>query len=78
MPTTDQLQFDIQQGIQSLPGEALKEVKLFVEFLRMRETAAKQSCSVDIESELRQMDLSEARHLEQEFASYQEIYPRED
>ncbi|GAB6060003.1 hypothetical protein [Desulfonatronum parangueonense] len=78
MPTTDQLQFDIQQGIQSLPGDALQEVKLFIEFLRMREAAARQSCSTDIDLELRQLDMSEARHLEQEFAAYQEIYPRED
>jgi hypothetical protein len=77
MPTTDQLQFAIQQGIQSLPGDALKEVKLFVEFLRMREAVARQSCSVDIDLELRQLDMAEARHLEQEFSAYQEIYPRE-
>ena len=78
MTTTDRLKLDIQQGMQELPGEALREIKLFIDFLRMREAAAKRPCSIDIDHELRQMDISEARHLEQEFAAYQELYPRED
>lgn len=76
MATTEQLQQDIQQGIRELPREALSEVKLFIDFIHMREAKAKTFRICDIERELRSMDHSEADHLEQEFSSYQKIYPR--
>lgn len=63
MATTEQLQQDILQGIRELPGDALCEVKLFIDFIHMRKAKAKSSRACVIERELRSMDHSEADHL---------------
>ncbi|EIC19464.1 hypothetical protein [Thiorhodovibrio frisius] len=78
MSTINQLQFDIERGIKDLPIQALKEIKLFIDFLHVREGSTQTPYSSDMNYELRQLDIGEARHLEQEFIAYQDRYPREN
>ncbi|NEX15291.1 MAG: hypothetical protein C1943_01315 [Halochromatium sp.] len=73
-----QLQCDIERGIKDLPLQALREVKLFIDFLHLREGATLIADTSEIDHELRQLDSAEARHLEQEFTAYQDQYPREN
>lgn len=77
MPTVSQLHFDIQKGIQGLPAQSLEEVKLFIDFLRVREATVVSLDAVDMDQELRQLDTVEAQHLEEEIMDYKDIYPRE-
>lgn len=85
MSTTDQLQIAIQRDIQSLPKEALKHLKQFVEFLQQRETADKQACSgsMVIESKLlyetgktqdEEWLLGAAQNLSQAYGSDEPVY----
>lgn len=77
MESTEKLQNDIFQGLQPLSFSALKEVKLFIDFIKIRENAFSHGVYADIDQELKSMNAHEANHLEQEFANYQEMYPRE-
>lgn len=73
-----QLQCDIERSIKDLPLQALREVKLFIDFLHLREGATLIPDSSDIDQALRQLDSAEDRHLEEEFTAYQDQYPREN
>lgn len=72
-----QLQSEIQHDIQHLPEQALKEVKCFIDALNARKQADKTAYPHFTDHELRRLDLAEALHLEDEFASYRDIYPHE-
>lgn len=71
----------IIEGIQGLPPDLLAEIADFVYFVRKRVT---QPQEFDEEmrraltrADLRQLAGSEARHLEEEFADYDRLHPRE-
>lgn len=72
-----QLQSEIQHDIQHLPEQALKEIKCFIDALNARKEGGKTGHPLFTDHDLRQLDLAEAQHLENEFASYREIYPHE-
>lgn len=78
MTTVNQLQCDIERSMKSLSLQALKEVKLFIDFLHVREGDAPMSYHSDIDYELHRLDLNEAEHLEKEFIAYQDRYPCEN
>ena len=71
----------IIQGLKGLPHEILAEIADFIYFLRKR---AQQPHAFEEElrnalcgEELRQLSRNEEAHLEQEFADYDQRYPRE-
>jgi hypothetical protein len=77
-PTYQQL---ILEGIKGLPQEALVEIVDFIYFVRKR-TLQPHAFSEEIHqallnAELRQLSRDEEAHLEDEFADYDRLYPRE-
>lgn len=70
----------IIDGIQDLPTELLSEVVDFVYFLRMRATRpelfAAEKYAQLLHQESLQLDADEAKHLELEFADYEQRFPR--
>ena len=62
----------IVKGIDGLPEEMLAEITDFVYFVRRRMAQPQ-----DFAEELRRLSRSEAVHLEEEFAGYDQRYPRE-
>lgn len=70
----------IVTGIKGLPQEMLREVADFVYFLRRRaanpESFEEEQYHVLIEQELSNLNESETEHLEEEFADYDNLYPR--
>ena len=71
----------IVQGIRGLPAETLAEIADFVYFLRKRiqqpDIFAEELRSALLGEELKQLSRDEEAHLEQEFADYEQRYPRE-
>jgi hypothetical protein len=71
----------IVQGIRGLPAEILAEIADFVYFLRKRiqqpDIFAEELRSALLGEELKQLSRDEEAHLEQEFADYEQRYPRE-
>ena len=71
----------IVQGIRGLPTETLAEIADFIYFLRKRsqqpEVFAEELRSALLGEELKQLSRDEEAHLEQEFADYEQRYPRE-
>jgi len=71
----------IVQGIRGLPAETLAEIVDFIYFLRKRaqqpDSFAEELRSVLLGEELKQLSRDEEAHLEQEFADYEQRYPRE-
>jgi len=71
----------IVQGIRGLPAETLAEIVDFIYFLRKRarqpDIFAEELRSVLLGEELKQLSRDEETHLEQEFADYEQRYPRE-
>ena len=71
----------IVQGIRGLPAETLAEIADFVYFLRKRiqqpDIFAEELRSALLGEELKQLSRDEEAHLEQEFADYEQSYPRE-
>ncbi len=76
MESRDKIYYDILQELQHLSFSALKDVKLFIIFLKIREKTTNQGLHVDINKDLKCMDIHESNHLEQEFSNYQDLYPR--
>ncbi len=71
----------VVDGIKGLPPEMLAEIVDFIYFVRKR-TFEPMAFSEDLRSlmlnsDLRKLDEKEANHLEKEFESYDERYPRE-
>ena len=71
----------IVRGIRGLPAETLAEIADFVYFLRKRiqqpDIFAEELRSALLGEELKQLSRDEEAHLEQEFADYEQRYPRE-
>ncbi|MCY7358596.1 MAG: hypothetical protein LH609_14285 [Rudanella sp.] len=73
-PNFEQL---IVEGIKGLPQQCLSEVADFVLFLRRR-AVEQQPYDVDsIRRELSLLDARELQHLEDEFADFEQRYPKE-
>jgi hypothetical protein len=62
----------ITQGIEGLPEEMLVEIADFIYFVRRRKAHPQ-----DFAEELKQLSRAQNIHLEQEFAGYDQRYPRE-
>ena len=71
----------IAQGIRGLPAETLAEIVDFIYFLRKRAQQpsifAEELRSALLGEELKQLSRDGEAHLEQEFADYEQRYPRE-
>jgi len=77
-PTYQQL---IIEGMKGFPSEVLAEITDFVYFVRKR-LLQPQAFEEDLQStllreELRQLSRDEEAHVEQEFAGYDQLSPRE-
>ena len=71
----------ILDGVKGLPPEALVEITDFVYFVRKRVLQPKdyqnELHDLLLAADLRQLDRDEAAHLESEFDSYEQRYPKE-
>lgn len=71
----------IIQGIRGLPAETLAEIADFIYFLRKRaqqpNAFATELRDTLLGEELTQLSRNEEAHVEQEFAGYEQRYPRE-
>ena len=71
----------ITEGIQGLPEESLAEIADFIYFIRRRATQpqafAEELQNALIARDLRHLSRSETTHLEEEFADYEQLYPRQ-
>lgn len=71
----------IAEGIKGLPPELLSEVADFVYLLRKRaqdpQAFAAEQRDFLLAAELTQLSRAEASHLEEEFANYDRLYPRQ-
>ncbi len=69
----------IASGIKGLPTETLREIADFVYFVRRRAIDPKsfedEQFRALVEEDLDNLDESEAKHLEEEFADYESVYP---
>lgn len=70
----------ITEGIKGLPAEQLREVADFVYLLRKRaqdpQGFAEEQRNFLLAAELAQLSRDEERHLEEEFADYEQRFPR--
>jgi hypothetical protein len=71
----------ITEGIKGLPTELLREVADFVYLLRKRmqdpQGFAEEQSNFLLSAELHQLSRHEERHLEEEFAYYEQRFPRQ-
>lgn len=71
----------ITEGIKDLPTELLREVADFVYLLRKRmqdpKAFAEEQRNFLLAAELTQLSRDEERHLEEEFADYEQRFPRQ-
>jgi len=71
----------IIEGVKGLPTEILAEVVDFVYFVRQRVLQPRMIeddlRNAVLRAELRQFSRDEEVHLDKEFASYEQLYPRE-
>ena len=68
-----QIETQILQNTKGLPASALHEILDFTQFIRVR----KLKKSLDnLTVELTNLNKSEAKHLEEEFKNYKELYPK--
>ena len=70
--TSRDYEMAILEGIKGLPPMTLAEIADFVDFVRARPPHGRR-----IRSDLRQMSREQEAHLEEEFAGYDKLYPRE-
>ncbi len=70
----------IVSGIKGLPTETLREIADFVYFVRRRAidptSFQNEQFHALVDGDLSILDESELKHLEEEFADYESIYPR--
>lgn len=71
----NQIETQILQNTKGLPADALQEILDFVQFIRERKL---KSSSDDLSMKLSALDKSEAKHLEEEFKNYKELYPKNE
>ena len=65
----------IVAGVRRLSPERQREVADFVYFLRQREEDGT-DCEELIEKDLADLENAELKHLEEEFADYEQLHPR--
>jgi len=70
-----QVQAQVLKGLNSLSQESLQQVRLFIDFLRLREKIHR--AGDDLGYDLALLDEIERTHLEDEFEGYRERYPHE-
>ena len=79
--TTQEYQEMITENIRDLPEETLAEIAHFVLFMRKKmfdpNEFEDELWGKKLELELKQLSRDEEAHLEQEFADYDRLYPRE-
>jgi len=79
--TTQTYEQLIIQGIKGLPPETLAEIAAFVYFVRQRalqpQTFNEELQNALLGEELKKLSRTEEAHLEEEFAGYEQRYPRE-
>lgn len=70
----------IVSGIKGLPNETLREIADFVYFVRRRAVDPKsfedEQFRALVEEDLSSLSEAELKHLEEEFADYESVYPR--
>ena len=70
----------ITSGIKGLPAETLREIADFVYFIRRRAIDPKsfedEQFRALVEVDLKNLTETELKHLDEEFADYESIYPR--
>jgi len=70
----------IVSGIKGLPTETLREIADFVYFVRRRAVDPKsfedEQFRALVEEDLSNLTETELKHLEEEFADYESVYPR--
>lgn len=77
MNTAPNLEQLIVEGIKGLPHQYLSEVADFVVFIRSR-VVEQQAYNIEsIRQELSLLDAHEQQHLEDEFADFDQLYPKE-
>ncbi|AQG80508.1 hypothetical protein [Spirosoma montaniterrae] len=67
----------ITEGIKDLPQSYLSEVADFVLFMRRKARQQQPFDTASIGEELRQMSIHEMQHLEEEFADFDQRFPKE-
>lgn len=72
--STAQIEQLITQKTKGLPVDILQEVLDFIEFLRFKNAGI---MTDSLQLTLSDADVSELSHLDEEFADYKTIYPRE-
>jgi hypothetical protein len=70
-----QIETQILQNTKGLPASALQEILDFTQFIRVRKL--KKSLN-NLSMELTTLDKTNAKHLEEEFKNYKEIYPKDE
>ena len=79
--TTQEYQEMIAESIRDLPEETLAEIAHFVLFMRKKTLEPNvfedELWGKKLEMELKQLGRDQEAHLEQEFADYDRLYPRE-
>lgn len=75
METRDKIIDEILQELQHLPFSALKKVKMFTDFLIIREKNVIRDLQIETDQDLKRMCDNETNHLEEEFFNYQDICP---
>lgn len=73
---SQEIENEIFDGLKSLSQDSLRQAKLFIQFLQLRERL--EQSPNHITNELFLLDKRELLHLEQEFKDYREIYPHEE
>ena len=77
METTVNLEQLITEGIKGLPPQYLSEVADFVVFVRRRAMEQDPYDLENIRQELSLLDTRERQHLEDEFANFDQQFPKE-
>lgn len=70
-----EIETQILQNTKGLPADALQEILHFVQFIRERRLKFSLD---DLSMKLSVLDKSEAKHLEEEFKNYKELYPKNE
>ena len=72
--STAQIENQISQNTKGLPADILQEILDFIQFLKFKKAGV---ITDSVQSTLSGLDSSEAAHLEEEFADYKTVYPKQ-
>jgi len=78
MSTMEQLRRDLHEEIQALPESLLEEVKLLIDFLRIREAADQGGYPITVDLAMQQLDSVDITHEQEELADYRQLHPHDD